>query len=144
MNSNENAYKHARDLESKGEIMNAIRALEAFPSGTNLYYAAHLYSQLGHWRKSLKILRNPEVKAAADAEYNTFYTECRNRVKDSNAATFFFFGVSFISGFIIFFSTEKVSGGVFPTNHAINMWFLYTGVFFLLLGSVMKWLVRLK
>ena len=144
MNSNENAYNHAKDLESKGEIMNAIRALEAFPSGTNLYYTARLYSQLGDWRKAKKMLERPEVKAEADPGYKAFYKECRNRVKDSNAATFFFFGVSFISGFIIFFSTEKVSGGLFPTNEAVNMWFLYIGIFFLLLGSVMKWLVRLK
>lgn len=134
-----NAFQKAQELESKGEIMNAIRALDADLTPENLYYQAKLYSLLGDWRKAYKIVKNPAIKAVAGSEFDAFVLECKNRVKDSNAATLMFFGISFISGFIIFFSTEALSGGRFATNVIANYSFLGIGIFFTLWGTVLKW-----
>ncbi len=139
-----NAYSLAQEFERKGEIMNAIRALDKEPTPANRYYQAKLYVEIGDWRKTHKILQDPEVKAAAGAEYQEFFVESKNRVKDSNAATLMFFGISFISGFIIFYSTDAMSGGRFPSNHTINYAFLGIGAFFTLWGTILKWVVNYK
>lgn len=139
-----NAYSQAQEFERKGEIMNAIRALEKDPSPANRYYQAKLYVEIGDWRKTYKILQDPEVKAAAGSEYHDFFIESKNRVKDSNAATLMFFGISFLSGFVIFFSTDAMSGGQFPSNHTVNYAFLIIGAFFTLWGTILKWLVNYK
>lgn len=140
----EDFFAQAKALENKGEIMNAIRLLDQHPTPQAKYYQAKLYTEIGDWRKTHKLLLDPEVKAAADANYEAFFIESKNRVKDSNSATLIFFGVSFISGFIIFFSIEAMSGGYFKTNHIANYSFLGLGLFFLAWGFILKWLVRYK
>lgn len=139
-----NAFQTALELESKGEIMNAIRALEKDATPENKYYQAKLYTQIGDWRKTKQLLRLPEVKAIAGNEYEAFFVESKNRVKDSNAATLMFFGISFISGFIIFYTTDVMSGGAFKTNEIANFSFLIIGAIFMVWASILKWLITYK